>query len=138
MRRVGEASLTRVEYGEVSNFHDTLCSGNGGKFRLRLLCICISPCNSEGHSASAFGRGSHLFLVLCAAVSMLTRPLHSLCVAYMRFQEPVNCAGYTIAINFCQEKPAQLGRLENLGLACLLVVSYICNQIIDVCCWEWV
>jgi hypothetical protein len=87
MRRVGEASLTRVEYGEVPKLHDTLCSGNGGKFRLKLLGFRLSPCNSEGHSTSAFGRGSHLFLVLCAAVSTLTRPLHSLCVAYLRFWE---------------------------------------------------
>jgi hypothetical protein len=55
-----------------------------------------SPCNSEGHSAPAYGRDSHLAPTLWAIVLAPTRPLHCfwLCKLIVRV--------YTLRSKFCQ------------------------------------
>ena len=80
----GKASLTRAEYGsfllillaQITAAVPAQASRSHG----------LSLCNSEGHSASVYGQGSHLYLTLCAAGSMRTRPLHSFYVAYKILQ----------------------------------------------------
>ena len=76
---MSKASLTCAEYD--SNTVYTPRPGNGGGSGTG-YSKSLSPCNSEGHSSLAFGQGSHRSLALCAAVSAVTRPLHSFSVAY--------------------------------------------------------
>jgi hypothetical protein len=92
-----EASLTRYGYGLIvfrfisfaqitvaTPARDT-CSKEG------------SPCNSEGHSALACGRGFHHHLDLWTVVLTRTNPLHR---HYLVFQLVFR---YTLLKWFCQE-----------------------------------
>ncbi len=49
------------------------------------VVFVLSPYSSKVHSALSYGRGSHHCLALWAAVSMLTRPLHSFFVQLRLF-----------------------------------------------------